>query len=251
LSQNSEINKRALIVGASSGVGRALASVLAERGFSVTVAAREHRDLSAVANHVSATYGQHAKTLILDLESEFKIDCTLFDSVFITAGVSLAQDDLDQIPTEDLQRHLLNKLTLINYTGPAQILLQAASTFLGRTTPTYIGVCSTIAAPLPRSRNLLYAAAKNALESLVRSLQHKAFDSNLKIQIFRLGYVDSALSYGQKLLFPAKSPEFIAKAMFDASQSSCKRVIYLPGYWRYIVLILKSLPWMIFGRMRF
>ncbi|MCX6124614.1 MAG: SDR family NAD(P)-dependent oxidoreductase [Proteobacteria bacterium] len=243
--------KHALIIGASSGVGRALALALGKSGCTVTLAARDLRDLEAVARHINLSSGAPATSLCLDLEEPSRLNFSEYDAVFVTAGLSLAEDDAQLLPQNTDVPALVRKILGVNLVGPAQMLLPVFCEFKRRSSPTYIGICSSIAAPVPRSRNLIYAAAKNGLESLLLSLQHAASGTKVSVQIFRLGYVDSSLSYGQKLLFPALSPEFIAQAMLQCAQKPALRLIYLPGYWRYIVIALKLLPWALFSKMKF
>lgn len=238
-------------MGASSGVGRALATELGKAGCTVTLAARDHRDIEAIAQHIRIAHGVTALTYTLDLETSFNIDFSIYDAVFLTAGMSLTRDDAgDQGNKNDLTE-IFQKVMAVNLLGPAKLILSAFSEFKQRSSPTYIGICSTIAAPIPRSKNIIYAAAKNGLESIVKSLQYAATGSPMSIQIFRLGYVDSNLSYGQNLLFPVSSPEAVAISMISSAKKSKNRLIYLPNYWRYIVLTIKMLPWSIFTRLRF
>lgn len=242
--------KNALIVGASSGVGRALGIELAKLGCTVTLAARDLRDLESTAQHIRCVFGTHASAQLLDLETLTAFDVSSFDALFITAGVSLAEDDIHTLTSETVER-LYQRITGINMSGPARLIISFFLSFKARRNRTYIGVCSSIAAPVPRSRNLIYAAAKNGLESIVRSLQHAAASTSVTVQFFRLGYVDSSLSYGQKLLFPALSPEQVAKIMIHSSMKPSKRLIYAPFYWQFIVLALRALPWALFTKLRF
>lgn len=232
-------------------MGRALALKLGEAGCVMTLAARDHRDLEALAQHIRISYGVNAFTHRIDLEAPFNLNCKIYDAIFITAGVSLARDDADQLGGPDDIAGLIRKIMEVNLLGPAKIALSAFGEFKQRSSPTYIGVCSTIAAPVPRSKNIIYTSAKIALESILQSLQHASAGSNVLIQIFRLGYVDSKLSYGKHLLFPVVSPEQVAKSMILYSRRRSQRLIYLPGYWRYIVFVLKVLPWTLYHRLRF
>ena len=242
--------KNALIVGASSGVGRALGSELGKLGCAVTLAARDQKDLEVLAEHIQILHGVKATPLLLDLEKLKAIDIAAFDAIFITAGLSVTEDDINTL-TEDAVEGLYHRITNINMAGPSQLLIKFFLSFKPRSQRTYIGVCSSIAAPVPRSRNLIYAAAKNGLESIVRSIQHGAASTHVVVQYFRLGYVDSSLSYGQKLLFPALSPEQVARLMIVSSMKPSKRMIYAPFYWQFIILALRALPWALFTKLRF
>ena len=242
--------KHALIVGASSGVGRALAVELANFGSNVTIAARDQKDLEILAQHIRINCSVTATVAIIDLSKPVTLDYSQFDAVFITAGVSIAEDDVEKFDNKT-SSNLLSLIMSTNLLGPTQILIDSYRSFSKRSERTYIGACSSIAAPVPRTKNPIYAAAKGGLESFLRSLQHAAAALPVTIQIFRLGYVDSSLSYGQKLLFPALSPEAVARIMISAASCPKKRLVYVPGYWHYIIMVLNLLPWKIFSRLRF
>lgn len=62
--------KTALITGASSGIGRAFALALAERGMSVVLVARSEERLRELAEEVSRKYGVRAEVIVADLSQE-------------------------------------------------------------------------------------------------------------------------------------------------------------------------------------
>ena len=88
----------------------------------------------------------------------------------------------------------------------------------------------------------------------VRSLvvQKKDYLSSCKIpvQIYRLGYVATNLSFGQKTLFPAVEPGKIARILLKNSDRDIG-LSYLPHYWFMIILILEYLPWSIYRKLSF
>lgn len=251
MSQNT---RTALIIGGSSGVGRALAEKLAENGFSLYLVARGEKDLATLTAHLNLTYKVKAEYGAWDLNSLDEHSAfdrlnevqTVLGSISHLFLVSGANSDSDALP---MRNDVARKLIQVNQIAPILILNHCVSNLesLGLKS---ISVCSTIAAPVPRKRNIAYATAKAALESYALGVRHYLADQNLPLQIYRLGYVETNLSFGQKLLFPAVSPSEVAQKMFDNLEKDLG-ISYFPFYWRFIVLILRSLPWKIYQKLKF
>ncbi|MCB0419635.1 MAG: SDR family NAD(P)-dependent oxidoreductase [Bdellovibrionales bacterium] len=250
----SQVSSAALIIGASSGVGRALAEQLAKKGYKLLLVARQERDLSALANHLNQTTSGKVSYLSLDLSNwnEEKSQ-RLFERAENSLGdvsrlflISGANSESDQFP---LSSRTLSSLFEVNALAPIHIANQI-TTEHKKWKLKSITVCSSIAAPVPRSRNIAYATAKAALESFVTGCRHYLSSQNIPFQIYRLGYVDTNLSFGQKLLFPAISPENVAQVLIKKSDKDLG-IVYLPFYWRFIILVLKALPWTIYKKLSF
>ena len=89
--------------------------------------------------------------------------------------------------------------------------------------------------------NTVYAASKRGLESLFESLTIKALRSKLKIQFYTIGYLDTNLSYGKKLLLPKGSAKKLAKIVYKNLNKNYKKTYY-PSWWILISIIIKILP---------
>jgi len=249
----SNLKKNSIIIGGSSGVGRALAENLAALGHSVIITARDKRDLDAVSANLSTRYQTLCLPIELHLEKDdfdakgfidlCKSHLSSIDFIFFCAG-AIDQND-DGIQNIHNLQHLMN----INFLNIAKITAHLMPNF-EKSNSGAIVFFSSIATARPRKRNVLYSTAKLGLESYARSLQHAFSNSNFRIQIYTLGYVDTSLSYGQKLLFPIASPESVAKYVIkNLDDDFC--VKYFPRFWFPIVLILKHLPWFIFKKLSF
>lgn len=248
----------ALVVGGSAGLGRAIAAELAQRGYDLILSARDSRDLEAVAADCRERYGATVSILPVDLtvadSPRVLLDYCRAHSgsvnyLFLCAGVISGMDK--GCPP----RQVLTNLNMINYVQPAAIM----SEFLENRVELNLGgviVMSSISASAPRGRNVAYAAAKNALESFCKSMQVELAQTRhdglrqTQVQIYRLGYVDTGLSFGEKLLFPVLSSEKAAKYIVD-NLSKRFRVRYLPVFWRFVILVLANLPWTVYRRLNF
>jgi short-subunit dehydrogenase len=249
----SEQTRTAVIVGASSGVGRALAEALAARGWKLGLAARDRRDLEAVAADLSLRWNAECHVLPVDLSSrdyaghEFCRECSnrlgTFDALFYVAG---AIDDHDDGSSDD---ETTRRLAEVNYVSAIKTLGAFAKLFQDNRHGTLVGF-SSIAAAAPRRQNVVYASAKAGLETYLRGLRHRFAETEVLVQGYALGYVDTAMAYGKKLLLPAVSAESVANEVVR-NLNRDTGIRYYPAYWRLITLALRLLPWFIYKRLRF
>jgi short-subunit dehydrogenase len=245
--------ERAIVVGASSGVGRALAAELSRRGFDLVLAARGERDLEAVAADLRLRWGNAVAVEPIDLAAP-DFDARSFcerclarlgglDAVLVTAGLI---DPRDVGLTEP---ELAARLVRVNYSGVLQLVAELGRYLeqQDRGTPVTF---SSIAAAAPRRKNAVYSSAKAALEVYCRALRHHFRDRKVVVQTYALGYVDSAMTFGQELRFPIASPEKVAAHVVRNLGRDCGRV-YLPRFWALVVLVLRHLPWSLYKRLDF
>ena len=99
----------------------------------------------------------------------------------------------------------------------------------------------SISGALGRDVNSVYAASKRGLESLFESLSIMALNTKLKIQFYTIGYLDTNLSYGRKLLLPRGSTKKLAQIVYKNLNKNYKKTYY-PLWWVIIITIIKLLP---------
>ena len=242
-----------LVIGGSSGVGRALVQELVAREESVMVVARHQRDLKALQEDCYIRYGKSIKINEIDVQaSEFdankflenchkEINC--FKKIFIPLGVI---DEEDRgVPRTDL----IERLNKVNYLRPAQIISAYCNRFR-KSDGGQIIIFTSITTAAPRGNNIAYASAKMALEFYCQALQHYFAESKTKIIICALGYVDTSMSFGLELKFPMVSPEKAAIFVLQMSDRN-KRFAYFPRYWWFVTMLLRFMPWFLYSRLKF
>ena len=84
----------------------------------------------------------------------------------------------------------------------------------------------SISGALGRDVNSVYAASKRGLESLFESLSIMALNTKLKIQFYTIGYLDTNLSYGHKLLLPRGSTKKLAQIVYKNLNKNYKKTYY-------------------------
>jgi decaprenylphospho-beta-D-erythro-pentofuranosid-2-ulose 2-reductase len=243
----------AVVVGASAGVGRSLCEELARRGTDLVVSARHAEDLDALAADLRLRHSVEVTPRPLDLcgpaeDLERYVDecfAALGEvaAVLVTAGAVAADDDGTAPPA------VSGALLQTNFLGVVILAGVFAERLDARGEGTIV-LFSSIAAAAPRGRNVMYGAAKAALEHYGRSLQHRFAGGNVRVQIYALGYVDTAMAAGRHLLLPRANPHRIARTVADGLERE-RRLIYLPRYWHAVVWVLRRLPWPVYRRLEF
>jgi decaprenylphospho-beta-D-erythro-pentofuranosid-2-ulose 2-reductase len=239
-----------IIVGGSSGLGRALAERFAAAGCELVLVSRDIRDTQPLASHLAIKYSIKASPVALDLNCSplpfDTLDRALeghrpLKGLLLPAGIN---DDEDLVGLSDEK---LEFLTRVNFLSPCEIL----NHYLPRLEQNagVIAGFGSVATARGRSRNAAYAGAKRALESYFESLMHYAANRELSCQYYVLGYLDTNLAFSQTLLFPLASPDRVANVVFQNQFTTGRR--FLPRPWYVLYRVVQMLPWVIFKRLSF
>lgn len=243
----------AVVIGASTGLGRELAEQLARAGWNLVIASRTQRDLDAISADIDARHHVDVTPVAVDLSRDDAVLAAFVDAVLeaapepaailITAGaVATIDEGLDDWATT-------NELIATNMTGVMKVAGRFASIFEARGSGTLV-LFSSIAAGAPRRRNVAYAAAKAGLESFARSMQHRLDGSGASVQVYRLGYVETRMTEGQDLKFRPADPKRVAgRVVRDLGGPS--KIVFEPRYWVVVVRTLQILPRFIYNKLSF
>jgi short-subunit dehydrogenase len=240
-----------LVVGASSGLGRALATELALHRHDLLLVASDARDLEAIAADLALRHGIEARVLALDLAREPDPGARIAAAVeglpsplsaaLLPLGMSRADDDLS------LDGARIGSLLAINLHAPLAIVHALAPGLAAR--HGLVVLFGSIAAVRGRSRNVVYAAAKRALDSLYESLRHRHGAIGLRVQLYRLGFVATNLTWGMQLpLAPAQPSALARQVVRRMGRGSSRR--WLPRRYALVAMVLRLLPWPVFRRLR-
>jgi len=242
---------KTLIFGASAGVGRALARRLAARGDNLVLVARNSRDLEAEAAHLRTTFGIAVDWLTTDASSPQAVEQALrplaelggIRNLLFPVGMASNVDD-GLIPA-DKSAAIVNA-NLTSVIGAVALFLPG---LLQADRGNIVGFGS-VAAIRGRGSNVVYAAAKRGLESYFESVRHRTAKTGIRVQFYRLGYVDTQLSYGRKIPFPIATPEKVADHVVRNLDRDIGQVQY-PAFWAGIAILLRALPWIVYRRLQF
>lgn len=247
------MSEAAVIIGASNGLGKAIAYHLASQGINCILASRNEKELSLIAAELCEKYSISVKVIPIDLGKTNHLTSVAFANACFDHFIDIRQVYLTAAIINDndigtAAAGVLEDINAVNYRGSA-FLISAFSDRL-KETSSNITVISSIAAIRPRGKNISYTASKIAMEYHVRGLQHFWANKPLRLQIYRVGYMDTGMSKGQKLLFKKADPEKVASYIIKRKKRNI-RIKYYPRFWYIISIILNQIPWFIYKRIKF
>ena len=242
-----------VIVGASAGLGRALAERLARDRAPLLLVASDERDLAALRADLEIRRGARVAILARDAADP----AALADAVaaalapdeqiaglLFPVGVSV-DDDCGTAPPERAAR-----LLAVNFLAVEAVCARLLPRMLAQGSGAIAGFGS-VAAARGRGRNVVYAASKRALESYFESLRHLAGAGGVRVFFYVLGYMDTALAFGKALPFPVADPADVASRVVGDLARGRGGTRHLPAWWAPISAAVRALPWPVFRRMRF
>jgi len=189
-------NKVAIITGASSGIGRATATLFAREGAKVIVGARREKELDALVNEITADGGQ-AKALAGDvgLEDYAKALVELaiseygrLDIGFNNAGILGNSMATNEKPKGEWDQEIATNLTSGFLGAKYQIPMMLEKGGSVIFTSSFVG--NTVGMP----QMATYAAAKAGLVGLTKALAAEYGEHNVRVNALLLGAVDTPMA---------------------------------------------------------
>lgn len=231
-----------VISGATSSIAREFGHIAARAGHSLLLVGRDQDELQIMAADYRLRHQVPCETICLDYRQDIS---ALLDNLqarqaelalFIVHSEIRKNNGLTPAGIADLvQVNILSTLQLIH-------------AFMQRKQPEHrLIFSSSIAACRGRKKNSLYGASKAAIEVFLQGLQQTS-DRNRIITIARLGFIDTRQTFGFPGIFHASPAKTCAQACWKASLKG-KACFYHPFFWRYIMAIIKSLPFFIYRRL--
>ena len=239
----------ALVIGATSDIGRAIAHTMADGGCALQLAARDPARLEREARDIRVRKGAAVATHHCDVLDE-------------DGGVSLL-DELDPLPDAAVcvvgllgdqaegQRdaNAAGRVMRTNYIGPALLMGALAEHFERRGGGILVGV-SSVAGDRGRASNYVYGSAKAGFTAFLSGLRGRLAASGVHVVTVKPGFVRTRMTDGMDL--PARltaTPEEVAAAVVKAIRQR-RDVVYVRRVWRPIMFVIRAIPERLFKRMK-
>lgn len=236
---------KAILIGASSGIGRALAKVLAREGYVVGIAARRVPLLLELQQEL----GNSASVKPMDVADVPRAMGDLTDwleelddvnLVVLNAGIGHVNPELHW----DLEDETIR----VNVYGIAALANVAMRHFIQRGAGHLVGI-SSVAGVRGNSRAPAYCASKAFLSTYLDSLRYRAWRLGLPIAVtdIRPGFIDTAMGQSPQRFWVA-SPELAAEQIYTAICRR-KRRAYITRRWIVVAWLMRLLPDWLYRRL--
>lgn len=241
--------KTLMILGAGSDIAHACAVRFAKDGYDLILAGRNLQQLTLNAADLKLRYGietQAVRVDAMDLASHQDFHDQLRcvpDGIICAIGLLGEQDRASYQPQH------AQAIMLTNYVGCANLLQIAAKHMVARGSGFIVGIGS-VAGDRGRQSNYTYGSAKAGFEAFLSGLRNAVHRAGIRVITVKPGFVATAMTEGMDLppLLTAR-PEQVAQDIHDAVYKG-RPVIYSRWFWRWIMVVIKSIPESIFVKLK-
>lgn len=220
------------VVGASSGIGYALAEYLAERGNFLILTARSIGALQSLkqrfSTKVAIVHGDITDPCDRErIHQNLKGTTDTLDYLVLSAGTC----EYDDGPKLDMDMY--QRVFDVNFFGN-MACLKMALPMLTRASGSVVGIGS-LASVVPFPRAEAYGASKAAFDYFLQSLSVDLKPSGVSVTLVRPGFVDTPLTQKNDFDMPTLVSASYAAEQIAKGMSSRKSVISFP--WRLSVVL--------------
>jgi len=229
---------KAIIIGATSGIGRELAKIFSNQGYEVGILGRRETLLAEVVKELPGKSYARQLDIAVPIEAIEKLtklieEMDRVDVIVICAGVGYINLELDWTAEE--------KTISTNVCGFTAMCNVAMKFFLEQGDGHLVGI-SSIAAIRGNGGAPAYAASKAFVSNYLEGLRLWTYKKGLAVTVTEIqpGFVDTAMAKGDGLFWVAPTD----KAAKQIYQSIIKQQshAYITRRWRFIAWIIKILP---------
>ena len=245
--------EHALVVGASSGIGEALARRLATDGARIALVARREDELRRIMDEINDAAGEERAIAVAhdvraadeaaDLVQEIARRLGGLDLVIYAAG-SMPAVEVDEYDTaKDREMLEVNLIGAVAWLNP----IAERMARLGRGTIVGIG---SVAGDRGRAPNPVYCTSKAGFHAYLEALRNRVAKVGVKVVTIKPGFVDTAMTRGKEGLFWVISADRAAEIILKKARRGVVTA-YVPARWRLVMTIVRSIPSFIFSKLGF
>lgn len=239
-----------LIIGATSAVAQSFAHLYLQSDAQLYCVARNEEKLQEVSARLGESMvGSECYDFTETSRAGEVIERALKalgapDITLIAHGLLPHQAQTEDEISEVERAFAVNTLSVISLLNPLHRALRE------RSHPSKIAVITSVAGDRGRPRNFTYGAAKGALGLYLQGLRSKYWSSSVELYNVRLGPTDTPMTIDHEKNGTFTTPERAAE-LISRGLKRRRYELYVPGFWRWVMLAVRMMPEWIFQRLKF
>ncbi|MGI8907508.1 MAG: SDR family NAD(P)-dependent oxidoreductase [Candidatus Sumerlaeaceae bacterium] len=241
----------ALVIGASSGIGEALARRLARKGFKVALLARREEELRRLADGINQRAEVELAYVFPHSVTDYDEIPELFDRAVETMGglthVFYVASVMPKVAPDEYNFEKDRQMVEVNLLGMIAWLNQAAQFFSRLKAGVIVGVGS-IAGDRGRKGNPVYNTSKGAEAIYLEALRNRLAGAGVRVVTIKPGFVETAMTAGMGNLLWMISAEEAARRITEAAEHS-SGTVYVPRRWALVSAVISSIPSFVFRKL--
>lgn len=245
------MNKKVLIIGGTSAIAQEVAKIYALEKAEIYLVGRNTEHLSIIAQDLRVRGAQETYTHAMDLNQTSEHP-TMIQSAFekmgkvdvalIAHGILGSQEIADHSPEHVVE--IINT-NFVSYAS----LLTCISTSMKAQKHGSIAVISSVAGDRGKQSNFVYGAAQAGKSTFTDGLRNRLFPYGIHVLTLKLGFVDTPMTANFKKGLLWAQPKSVAQNIASAIDKK-KNIVYIPFFWRWIMLIITSIPEFLFKKLK-
>ena len=239
-----------LMIGATSAIAHETAKCFAKDGAELFLVGRSSEKLEAVQADLEVRGAKRAESYVLDISQLDRHQEMIQSAIETLDGldmVLIAHGTLgDQRLSQENVIKTLEEFTT-NCTSVISLLTLLANYFEPRKRGC-IAVISSVAGDRGRPSNYVYGAAKGAITVFLQGLRSRLAKSGVSVVTIKPGPVDTPMTASMKKGLLMANAASVGQGIYQ-SMLKGKDVVYLPGFWRPIMFVIRSIPEAIFKKL--
>lgn len=236
---------KAIVIGASSGIGRELAKILAKEGYQIGLVARRKELLVSLQTEIQGKTFIKQVDVSMSSEAMKQIEMLIHemggvDLAILSSGVGYINPDFDW--TKDKETIEVN---VFGFSSLTNVFMKH---FLSKGNGHLVGI-SSVAAVRGSRQGLVYNASKAFISNYLEGLRHKVSKERKQIIItdVKPGFVDTAMAKGDGLFWV--TPVDKAAAIIYKIIKKKKSHAYISPRWGIVAWLLKKMPKFLYDRL--
>lgn len=243
--------RKVLVLGATSAIAQECCRWMSEQGDQLYLVGRNEGRLKIIADDLKVRGGQVVGIFAADLSQT-----NGHPAVIAAADQALGKMDTvliayGSLPDQKACERDFAQFDLaiqINFLSIASLCERVATLFTGRRGGV-LAVISSVAGDRGRQSNYVYGTAKGALSIYLSGLRNRLTSSGVSVVTIKPGFVDTPMTRDFKKGLLWATPKKVGRAIGVAIERR-KDVIYVPGFWRVIMFVIRCVPEFLFKKMK-